>query len=188
MFMLSMVMAGVLSALVQSRRLTENSVMHAAASSLVYGMIEQIKMAGYTSQLPSTVTDPLAPGTVTPPYVKVRINQDTDVWLQAVYSPAVDGVADPHGPNTTPAITVTAAAAGARETTIPSLPLSTTTGAHSQQLQMKVWLWIDELPDTSRDVVQVKKMTLVYTYSYVDGGKTRTIRDREVFVCSLYQQ
>ena len=39
----AMVMLGCISCFLQSRRVTEGSVLHAAASSLVYGLIEQMK-------------------------------------------------------------------------------------------------------------------------------------------------
>jgi hypothetical protein len=34
----------------------------------------------------------------------------------------------------------------------------------------------------------VKKITIVYTYSYLDGGSERIVRNREVFVRSQYDK
>ena len=185
MLLLATVLLGFLGTFIQSRRLTESSVMHAAATSLVYGIIEQIKGADYTTLLPSTAVDPDAPSGTTPPYIRVRINQDLTVWLQTVYTTAPG---TPAAPATTPAPEVTAVSLDAIDNFIVPLPLSTATGTTSQQLAMNFWIWIDEIPDSSRDVTEVKKVTVVYTYTYNDGNRVRTIRDREVFLRTRYDQ
>src|SRR5688572_5478962 len=79
---LTAVMLGFLGSFVQSRRTTEGAVMHAAATSLIYGIVEQIKGLDYTTLVPSTDLDPLAPVTSSPPYIRIRVNQDQVVWLQ----------------------------------------------------------------------------------------------------------
>lgn len=190
--LLAAVMAGFIGTFVQSRRVTEASVLHAAASSLVYGIIEQIKGLEYTKRLPSTVddfhpTDPtLRLGTA--PFVRVRLNQDRTAWLRVVYTSATDDTPNtPKGPATTPAPAVSAASLGAIDNFLGALPLSTVTGTMSQQLALNLWLWIDELAPTG-DLTDVKKITLVYTYSYMDGSKERIIRDREVFLRTRFDQ
>lgn len=175
--LLATVMLGFLGTFVQSRRVTEGAVMHAAATSLVYGIIEQIKGLDYTSLVPSVAVDPLAPAGDTPPYIRVRINQDQVVWLRTVFTPSTSA---PAAPTTTPAPGVTPA--GAIDNVIGPLPLSSVDGARSQPLTINFWIWVDEMPDASRDVVQVKRVTLVYTYTYNDGTGVRTVRDREVFL------
>mgnify|MGYP001009378994 CR=1 FL=1 len=95
---------------------------------------------------------------------------------------------DPQAPTTTPAPSVTAASIGAISNNIGSLPLSTVTGSLSQDINLDLWVWIDEIPDSTNDVSEVKKITIVYTYSYVDGRTTRTIRDREVFLRTRFDQ
>ncbi len=190
MTLLAMTLLGFLGSFVQSRRITESSVLHAAASGVVYGIIEQMKGVDYTTLLPSATidaADPDVPVGATEPYhnVRVRINQDKTVWLRTVYTPAGS---TPQAPPTTPAPGATAASVGAIDNFIGSLPLSTVTGTTSQNISLNLWLWVDEIPDTDRDVAQVKRVTLVYTYSYLDGGRTRTVRDREVFIRTRYDQ
>jgi hypothetical protein len=179
MSILTAVMLGFLGSFVQSRRTTEGAVMHAAATSLVYGIIEQIKGLDYTTLVPSGATDPLAPVGSAPPYIRVRVNQDQVVWLQTVSTPSSS---TPAAPTTTPGPTVTAGSLGAVDNVIGPLPLSSITGARSQALTINLWVWVDEMPDATRDVVQVKRVTLVYTYTYNDGSRVRTVRDREVFI------
>ncbi len=190
MTLLALSLLGFLGTFVQSRRVTESSVLHAAASGLVYGIVEQMKGIDYLTLLPSGAiddADPDVPTGQTEPYytVRVRINQDKTKWLRAVYTPAGS---TPQAPTTTPDAYATATSVGAIDNYIGALPLSTVTGTSSQQLNLNIWLWIDEIPDTSRDVAQVKKITVVYTYSYLDGGKTRVIRDREIFIRTRYDQ
>lgn len=186
MALLATFMAGLLGAFVHSRRITEGSVLDAACTSLVYGLIEQMKGLDYMTLIPSHDVDPAAPAAVQnlTPYIRLRVNQDKSVWLRVVHTTS----GPPQGPTATPAPTATAASVGAIDNFIGSMPLSTVTGTKSQELALNLWLWIDEIPDATRDVTEVKKVTVVYTYSYQDGGSTRTIRDREVFLRTRYDQ
>ena len=193
LILMATVMLGFISAFIQSRRVTESSVLHAAATSMIYGLVEQIKELDYTTLVPSYEVDPYAPtgtGAPTPPYVRVRISQSIVKWLTVVHTLESTSTlpTTPQGPTTTPAPDATALSLGAVDNWIGSIPLSTVTGTTAQQINLNIWLWIDEIPDLSRDVANVKKFTLVYTYSYQDGSMTRTIRDREVFLRTRYDQ
>jgi hypothetical protein len=187
LFILALFMLGFLGAFVQSRKVTESSVLHAAATSIVYGIVEQIKQLDYTSAVPSQVTDPGDPNSTTPPFVRVRINQDTIKWLRVVYTPA-PGTA--LGPTTTPDASAAAASVGggAIDNWLGALPLSTVSGTRSQSINLNLWIWVDEIPDTGNDVSEVKKITIVYTYSYQTGSTTRTVRNREVFLRTRFDQ
>ena len=191
--LMATVMLSFISAFVQSRRVTESSVLHAAATSMVYGIVEQIKQLDYATLLPNYEIDPFAPagaGAPVPPYVRVRINQSTVKWIQVVHTPApADGsTPTPAAPTTLPAPTATAASVGAVDNFIGAIPLSTVTGTTSQQINLNLWVWIDEIPDSSNDVSEVKKVTIIYTYSYMDGSRERFIRDREVFLRTRFDQ
>lgn len=196
--MLALFMLGFLTAFVQSRRVTETSVMHAAATSLIYGIIEQIKQLDYVNSLPSAVADPGDPSNTTPPLIRIRLNQNTLKWLRVVYTTSSG---TPLGPLTTPAASATAASVGggAIDNVLGALPLSNyemtdpVTGAviartTSQSINLNLWIWIDEIPNVSTDVSDVKRVTLIYTYSYQTGGSTRTVRNREVFLRTRYDQ
>lgn len=180
-------MAGVMLAFIgtfiQSRRVTESSVLHAAATSMIYGIIEQIKQLDYNTLLPSYETDPFAPTSKTPPYFRVRLNQSNVVWLQVVHTTAGN---PPAAPTTTPAPTASATSVGAIDNFTGSIPLSTVTGTTSQQINLNIWVWIDEIPDG--DATEVKKITIVYTYSYLDGSVERVVRDREVIIRTRFDQ
>jgi len=190
MFLMATVMIGFLGANIQSRRITESSVLHAAATSMIYGIVEQIKQLDYVTLLPNYETDPFAPTGKTPPYLRVRLNQSQVVWLEVVHTLAstADAPTTPQGPTTTPATTAAAADVGAISNFLGSIPLSTVTGTTSQQINLDIWVWIDEIPDADDDVTEVKKITVVYTYSYLDGSVERVVRDREVFLRTRYDQ
>jgi hypothetical protein len=181
--LLATLMVGFIGAALHSRRVTESSILHAAATSMIYGLIEQIKQLDYTTQLPSHATDPFAPGTLSPPYIRVRINQSTVVWLRTVHTAAPNAAA---APTTTPAPTAAASSFSALDNFIGSIPLSTVTGSMSQQINLNLWVWVDEIPDG--DASEVKKVTVVYTYSYMDGATERFVRDREVFLRTRFDQ
>ena len=188
--LMTTVMLTFLGTSIQSRRITESSVLHAAATSMIYGLIEQIKQLDYATLLPNYETDPFAPVAKTPPYIRVRLNQSTVVWLKVVHTLAstTDAPTTPQGPATTPATTASAASVGAIQNFIGAIPLSTVTGTASQQINLDIWVWIDEIPDVATDVSEVKKVTVVYTYSYLDGSVERVVRDREVFLRTRYDQ
>lgn len=193
--LMATVMICFIGTFVQSRRITESSVLHAAATSMVYGIVEQIKQLDYSTLLPNDSVDPAAAASgIAPPYVRVRISQDKLVWLRVVYQPVTDedpataDIPTPKGPLVTPAPTDSPESVGAIDNYIGNIPLSTVTGTTSQQINLNIWLWIDGIPYADHDVSEVKKITLVYTYSYIDGASTRIIRDREVFLRTRYDQ
>ena len=73
LILLATCMLGFLTAFVHSRKVTESNVLHAAASSLIYGIIEQMKGKDYTTLLPSLTPDNASTPATPPPYVRVRI-------------------------------------------------------------------------------------------------------------------
>ena len=206
-FILGLVMLGLIGNFVQSRRVTESAVLHAAATSLVYGMIEQIKETEYATMLPNYEDDPSVPVVAgvpisTPPYIRLRLNQEKIVWLKVVHTPNTDEDPDtedippPQGPTFTPG--PLEAVTGAVDNWMGSIPLSTVTGSMSQQINLNIWVWIDNISNKGvwsaegtqpkPDCADVKKITIIYTYQYQDGGKTRTIRDREVILRTPFDQ
>lgn len=185
MVLMATVMLGFITTFVQSRRVTESNVLHAAATSMIYGLIEQMKQLDYATLVPNYEVDPFAPVAKAPPYMRVRINQSNVVWLQVVHTRAPGA---PRAPTTVPLPTASAASVGAIQNFIGAIPLSTVTGTMSQSINLDLWVWIDEIPNPGTDVTEVKRITVVYTYSYQDGQSTRTVRDREVFIRTRFDQ
>ena len=169
------VLLGFISVFFTSRQTTEANILDSAATGFVYGLIEQLKMLDYRIDLPDTST--------TPATVTLSLNQDTNYTFNVVYTPAPG---TPAAPNYTPDDSATAASLSAIDNQLPPLPLSTMSTYSSQNLSINIWIWIDEIPDTSRDVSDVKRVTIIYTYKYYNGRTIRTIRDREVVIRTLY--
>jgi hypothetical protein len=189
---MALFMLGFMGTFLQSRRVTEANILHAAATSLVYGIIEQIKGLDYTTLLPNAQPDPNDPncptGQTAPYYtLRVRINPDLTVWLKPVYN-----IATTDNPTwATPSLPIAPTAptpTGAIDNVLGNLPLSTVTGTTAQNLALNVWIWIDEVPKRNDDVSEVKKITIIYTYRYNDGSSVRTVRDGEVFIRTRYDQ
>jgi len=203
LMVMTLFMLGFFTTYIQSRRITERSVMTAAATSLIYGIIEQIKELNLTNLAPCTTVDVYQAGQTTPtvvpacdafpgssakapPYIRVRLNQDQITWLQCVYNTTTT----PLAPTTVPPSNSTAAtltAAGYGNPTVPDnvigpLALSNYTNTASQPLTMHVWIWVDNVANASADLPVAWQFTVVYSYTYMDGANTRTIVDREQFV------
>lgn len=185
--LLALFMLGFLGAFLGSRQVTESNVMHAAATSIVYGVVEQIKQLDYETAVPNIVVDPGDPAATPAPNVRVRLNQNTMKWLKVIRTVAGS---TPRGPLVTPAPTAPDPTVGgvSMDNDLGALPLSTVSGVRAQSIQLHLWIWIDEIPDLTNDVAEVKRITVVYTYSYRTGGGLRTIRNREVFLRTRYDQ
>jgi len=196
-------MLGFLSTFLQSRKVTESNVLHAAATNIVYGIIEQIKNLDYTSSLPCGAIDPADPNSTPANNLRVQINQNTIKWLRVVYTPytpattsVVAGVtvttaaSVPKAPLVTPGVGELAAdvGGGAIDNVVGPLQLSSASGTRSQDISVTIWIWIDELPDLTRDVTDVKRVTVVYTYDANVGSGIRTFRNREVFLRTRYDK
>jgi type II secretory pathway pseudopilin PulG len=186
--LMATVMLGFIGSFLQSRKTSESSVLQSACTSLVYGLIEQMKGLDYTTLVPSYEPDAFAPAGKVPPYIRLRVHQDLTLWLMVVHTRTTDADPTPKAPLVCPSPTATAASVGAIDNYTGSIPLSTVTGTASQELALNLWVWIDEIPDTAKDVSEVKRITVVYTYSYLDGSVTRTVRDMEVFLRTRYDQ
>jgi prepilin-type N-terminal cleavage/methylation domain-containing protein len=183
MQLMALVLLGFLDTFIQSRRITEGSVMQMAAVTVVAGLVEQMKMLDYDISMPATQTDSeqadhdAFPGTVAKavPYIRVRLNQDQATWLLCVNN--IDSSTFT-APTEAPASTSTLDQA--KKNTLGPLALSSVPGAKSQALKLDLWVWVDAL--TGNDVAEAKCVTLVYAYEFNDGTRVRTVIKREVFV------
>lgn len=208
MIVLSMVMLGLLSTLLQSRRTTEGAILHAASTSLIYGIVEQLKQLNY-DDIPSQEEDDkevdasgalvVASSRTDPPLFRIQINQDLVKWVQVKYKTHAANAPSSEwwGPLTTPSATAAASTVGgnvaaslpaaAAVDNLISVPLSnSSSGTTSQQLALNLWIWVDEIPDDN--ATSVKRVTIIYTYTINQGNVIRSVRDREVFVVTSYKK
>jgi Tfp pilus assembly protein PilV len=183
--MMAVFLLGFLGTFLQSRRLTEGSVMDSVATSLMYGLVEQMKELSYDTMLPiSGAVDPdqavydAFPGSgKSLPYIRVRLNRDQATWLQCTFNTNTAALS---APQEAPSSTSTLDAAMCN--TVGPLALSSVSGGTAQQLTLKVWVWVDAIANNAQDVADAKCVTLVYAYDVNVGGRTRTMIKRETFI------
>lgn len=170
--------------------------MQAAANSVAYGIIEQIKMLEFseTPHMDSTTAtdgqqyDAFPTGKPsTPPYYKgldIRLNQNQITSLNCSYNGDASVA-----PTYTPTSMTDGALLATMKNTIGPLTLSSATGTQSQPLTLYVWAWVDDIGDVTKDIINGKCVTLVYAYEYSDGtGKQKTVINRDVIVRTPFEK
>lgn len=182
MGILTMVCLGVLQAMLQSRRMTEGSVRQASVASLVQGYMEQIKSVKYaadsSNSLPSSST--ALPGTTAadwesytgapsymPPILTAKNAKQETITLYLVNGTAPTSIAD--------ISSLPATGSPAKHTETVDIDNMTTT---SDDTVLDMWVWINDLTDSSRPNVQkCKQVVIVYQWTVRDGGRVRYFRD-----------
>lgn len=177
--LLTMVCLGVLQAMLQSRRMTEGSVRQASVASLVQGYMEQIKALKYagdaSNDLPSSPTT--SPGS-------------TAADWNAYTSGEFGVVPTLEAKDAKQQTTTIYLAAGNAPTTSSTASLPTNVSKHTETVDidnmttttddtvLDMWVWINDLTDTTRPNVQkCKQIVIVYQYTVRDGGRTRYFTD-----------
>ena len=197
---------GILATFMQSRRLTEGSVYQNAALTIVQGYIEQIKNMDFGQMLGSTATDTsgnpipatgsytipvyfdkntldaLKTSTGTPPTIASINSGVTPTGVQdnlKGYDMAkdLDAVAmtnvDDLSYSTTAQATWQSVWPGATDYTT-AFPAATT---GKKDLHMNVWVWIKDESVAAHRSSKIYSITLIYTWAYADGGRTRYVTD-----------
>ncbi len=164
-FLLTMMLVGVLQAMLQSRRLTEGSIRQGTVASLVQGYLEQIKSIDFTSLPISPAT---TPGLGTPAAwkayavtVKDSYQNDTTIYLAAGNAPV-----------TLPAISTLPTDASLRT---EAVDIDNTNSA-LDNTTLNMWVWINDLSDGG-NVTNCKSIVIVYEWRIRDGGITKSYRD-----------
>jgi type II secretory pathway pseudopilin PulG len=183
---LAMSMVGILATLMQSRRLTEGSVVQNSAVTIVQGYIEQMKTMDMDSLinadaahnprlntsfwiptvLDDTHPDPLKTSTGTPP--------DPSTLTPGVTPTTPPGVTD----NLKNIVQGTNSGAQVAWSTIwPGMgTLNVPTGtAGTNDLHLNVWVWVTDLTNAGVGATSVYGITLIYTWQYRDGNRVRYV-------------
>lgn len=165
---MSIVVGGIFATIIQSRRLTEGSIFQNSTVTIMQGYLEQMKNMEF-SQL--TVSAAAQPGTAL--QVATMLDQNTP-------DPLVLSWGTP--PNSMPAIGTTPTGA---VNNIKVIDINNTPNNPNDDLQMNLWVWVLDLTGQAADVKDAKSITIIYTWQFTDGGKTRTHRDTVRTVRSL---
>ena len=197
---LALSLGGILAALMQSRRLTEGSVIQNSAMTVVQGYIEQIKNMELKDVVNAT-KDPSAGGVANlgasfeiktrfkePPATGADDGVDS-LWTTPGNPPAlstftpgttptgvVDNLKDYPDTTGTSGATLTWSTLwpGARSFPTPDPNVKTST-AHATDLHLNIWVWVQDLTGSTSNATSVYGITLIYTWQYQDGNNTRYI-------------
>jgi prepilin-type N-terminal cleavage/methylation domain-containing protein len=197
---LALSLGGILAALMQSRRLTEGSVIQNSAMTVMQGYVEQIK----NMELKDVVhadKDPAAGGVpvlgasfAIPTRFKEPPTSGTDdgldyLWTTPGSPPALStltlgvtpaGVVDnlkdfpDVSGSTGTALAWSTLWPGARNVPTPDPNVKTST-AYPTDLHLNIWVWVQDLTGTTANAAQVYGITTIYTWQFQDGNKTRYI-------------
>jgi hypothetical protein len=201
---LTLALGGLLATFMQSRRLTEGSVYQNAALTIVQGYIEQIKnmdigqmVGGYDAAgnpllNPSSFSipvyydrntpDALQTSTGTPPTITSINNGVTPAGGTVVDNlKTFDMAKDLDATNmtntddlsyaTTAQVTWQSVWPGAQ-----NYP-ATTVRSGKNDLHLNVWVWIKDESVAAQRTSKVYSITVIYTWAYNDGGRTRYVSD-----------
>ncbi|MCX6953737.1 MAG: hypothetical protein NTV51_16420 [Verrucomicrobia bacterium] len=164
---LTITCGGVLAMMIQSRRLTEGSIVQNSIVTVMQGYIEQMKSMEYGLL---AVSPPALDTSVTLPTVK-----DAD-------HPDALGLSWGSPPTTLPAIGTTPANAVDNDKDIiiktPLKPDGTPAPiTAADTIKLTVWVWVQDLTDLPNNVGGSKAVTIIYTYQFRDGGRIKSIRN-----------
>lgn len=200
---LAMTMAGVYATLMQSRRMTEGSVIADTALTIVQGYVEQMKnmelsqmvggvdvfgnpkLASGSFVMPTllnqTAPDPITVSSGTPPAISSLTPGVTPTGVQdnlKSYSVAAGATAtnlDGSGSvsTTVPVAWTTVWPGALNYANAESDGVPNSTTAGKTDLHMNLWVWVSDLSGTTAQATQVFGVTIIYTWQYTNGGQTQ---------------
>lgn len=185
---LALVMAGVIAVLIQSRRLTEGSIYQNSATAIVQGYIEQMKNMEL-SDLPYYSGTTLVAGNGTSadanlsyykytsntlfagPQSGCGANNDVSTQLdESTRDPLFISSGDP--PSLSSITLGTDAPSGVIDN-VKLIDINQTPSDNSDDLQIRIWLWIKDLTGGSGSATTVRSITIIYQTRFKDGGRFR---------------
>lgn len=163
---LTMVLLGVLQAMLQSRRMTEGSVRQASVFSLVQGYLEQLKSIKY-GDLPSSPSTTPGSGTQAD---WIAAGNTIDV-VDSSQNASTICLAVGTAPTSLPVISTLPTNASRRTEQVDIDNAAST----SENSVLNMWVWINDL--TGTNVVSCKSIVIVYQWSVADGGRVKYYSD-----------
>lgn len=186
-FILVILSAGIFGALIQTRKLTEGSIRQNSANTIIQGYVEQIKNMEL-SELPYiTKAGTLMPGVIAGSPAVLQTRSATQVSDPSDPTKLINQ-ADPFTISTSTAIPALSAIlsmtppAGVTDN-IKIFDINNTPDIASDDLRLRIWIWINDMTDTSVDATRVRGITIIYAWRAVGApdkhsfvGSVRTIR------------
>lgn len=194
MGVMSIMIAGVLAAFMQTRRLASASVAQNCAITIVQGYIEQLKNMPLQQFVNASPSDPQNTPNLSNSFELPTMKDQIDVNVELMTTPSTVSIATLTGatPGTTPTGVVdnlqtfdmdTQVVAGTTtwatiwpgaNTTLTPYP---TTVPRKTDLRMNFWVQISDLTPTASPKCKAYGILLVYTWQYLDGGRVKYVTD-----------
>lgn len=164
---MTILMGGILATIIQTRRLTEGSIVQNSANTILQGYIEQMKNMAFDTDLvcsPASAVNPYVAGTsLSVPCARDETASGQDPLYLSAGTP----------PTTMPALGTTPTGAVDNP---HSIAIKTPAVNPADTLNLNLWVWVNDLTGTATNVTQSKAITIIYTYSVKDGARTRSVR------------
>lgn len=191
---LSLVMFGSMSALVQNRKLTETSIFQNAAMTVIQGYMEQIKEAKF-STVPYYRDGVLVPANTDDPIEGLATENRAKAIKTYLNNTDVDTVGNENGETITDYLLISSGTPIAATAVVPGGPAPTgvidnlkiidvnQTESKKDDLRLRIWVWVDDISSPSIDATQVRSIKLIYQWKMTDNptarwfvGSARTMR------------
>ncbi len=162
MGVLAIVLAGVLAAMIQARRITELSIYQSSANTIMQGYIEQMKNMSFGNLV-------VSPASGTDPTSSSYVSSATTVPTQKD-----DVTNDPLVDSPFPVINANTLAA---DGTIPSgvydnVKTFDVRAPGAADLSAHIWVWVQDFT-TGGNATALKGITIIYMWQFKDGNRTR---------------
>jgi type II secretory pathway pseudopilin PulG len=194
MGVMTIMIAGVLAAFMQTRRLAAASVAQNCALTIVQGYIEQLKNMPLQQFVNSNPVDTLNNPNLTVSFSLPTMKDQTDVTVELRTTPSTVTTATLTGatPGTTPTgvydnletfdmdsrsgagTTTWATAWPGANTSLVAYP---TTIPGKTDLRMNFWVQITDLTPTASSRCKAYGMLIVYSWQYMDGNRVKYVTD-----------
>jgi type II secretory pathway pseudopilin PulG len=157
---LTVTSGGILAMIIQSRRLTEGSIVQNSVVTIMQGYIEQVKSMEYGLLAVSLPTAPSVDPTI--PTVLDEATPDPLTLSWGSPPPALPAL------GTTPTGAVT---------NIKSIAIKNPAVNPNDTLTLTIWVWVQDLTDIPNNIGGSKAVTMIYTYQFRDGGRIKSFRN-----------
>lgn len=172
---LMLLSGGLLATLIQTRKLTEGSLLQNSANTIMQGYIEQIKNMEF-ADLPYTTGTTVVPGSVagSPSTLLTR-----SIARVSKTGGGMENVIDPlliSTSATTPApaeILKSATPAGVVEN-VKIFDVNNTPDNVNDDLRLRMWIWIRDIGNPAVDATQVRGITVIYSWRANNAAQARS--------------
>ncbi len=162
---------GMLQTLLQSRRATEGSILQNSALNIIQGYVEQLKNMDYVDLTVSPATG-TAEIDLTPDN---ELDNDPD-------DPTIDRLILPLQLSTgTPPTTIPPVGSPAPTNAVDNerkvlIRFTSLTPTDADRITINFWIWVTDLTGEITDLSEAKAITIIYTYTVLDGGRVKRFR------------